>query len=88
MLAAAVRVDRAVGRNVGRIVAGDDAARILPDDFGRRSDAFSQPVCERLPAIVESQPRVALEAVRHPGGGAAAFDGLDRNLGVAQALSS
>src|SRR5208337_4013513 len=32
VLAAAIRVDRAVEGNVGRIVAGDDAPRLLPDD--------------------------------------------------------
>jgi hypothetical protein len=66
--------------DVGRLVVADDAARVFPGDlggWGQRAglDRFGLVV----PAVVEHLARVALEAVRMAGGGAAALDGVDRN---------
>ena len=68
MLAAAVGVDRAVERNVRRLVAGDDRARALERHFGlqRLADLVA------LPAIVNVSRAQRFEASAGIGGGAAA----------------
>jgi hypothetical protein len=58
MLAAAIGIDRAVEGDVGRIVAGDDRARLFHLHLG----AEGRQVLQRLPAVVEIMPRRRLEA--------------------------
>src|SRR5690606_33208374 len=56
MLAAAIRIDRAVETDIGRIVAGDDRARSVD----RHAGLERRQLIEALPAIVESDPRLGL----------------------------
>ena len=60
MLAAAIRVDGAVERNVRRIVARDDLARGIDSHarFERRQ------LIEALPSVIEGDPRKRLVAAR------------------------
>ena len=60
VLAAAVRVDRAVEADVGRVVAGDDLARGLDRD-GRLEGGQ---LLDRLPAVIEGDARGRLVAAR------------------------
>ena len=68
MLAAAIRVDRAVEADIGRVVAGDHLARGVDRDRGLER----RQVVEALPAVVEGDPRLGLEAAAVVGLGAAA----------------
>src|SRR5262245_3240685 len=61
VLAALVRVDRAVERDVGRVVGRDDAARRL---LGHDRLEPARRLVERAPAVVEGRDREALEAPR------------------------
>jgi hypothetical protein len=58
MLAAAIGIDRAVEADIGRIVAGDDFSRGIERDAGLERRQF----VEALPAVVEGDPRLGLEA--------------------------
>ena len=79
MLAAAVGIDGMVEGDVGRIVGHDGAARVLPAHLGLRLGRLTlQGVIPGLPAIVERGACIALEAVRHPRGRAAALQGGQR----------
>ena len=77
MLAAPVGVDRAVEADIGRIVAGDDLARGIDRDRGLERRQF----IEALPAVVERDPRLSLEAAAVVGLRAASAPplALDRN---------
>ncbi len=77
MLAAAVRVDRTIEADIGRIVAGDDLARGIDRDRGLERRQF----IEALPAVVERDARLGLEAPAGIGLRAAATPpfALDRN---------
>jgi len=80
VLAAAVGIDRAIEVHVGRFVAADDAARVLPDHFGaRRLARLHHAFIERVPAIVECVAAVALESMREPGGRTPALERLQWN---------
>ena len=50
MLAAAIGIDRLLEEDVGRIVLGDDRARLLDDHLGRQGGQFLLD----LPAVVEA----------------------------------
>src|SRR5262249_61037748 len=58
VLAAAIGIDRAVERDVGRVVAGDDLARGVNRDRGLER----RQVLEILPAVVETFARLRLVA--------------------------
>ncbi len=58
VLAAAIGVDRAVERNIGRVIACNDRARLLDRDLGLER----RQLLERLPAVVERCPRQRLVA--------------------------
>src|SRR6185312_12354371 len=75
MLAPAIRVHRLVEGDVGRVVAGDDAARALLGDLGARArrGLVQQ---QALPAVVLGVVTDGLEAPLRVGGGAAALDRL------------
>src|SRR3984957_15162084 len=60
VLAAAIRIDRAVEGNVRRIVAGDDLARRIRRHRGLERRQF----LKALPAVVEGNPRQRLIAAR------------------------
>ena len=77
MLAAPVGVDRTVEADIGRIVAGDDLARGIERDRGLERRQF----VEALPAVVERDARLGLEAAAGVGLRAAAAPplALDRN---------
>jgi septum formation inhibitor-activating ATPase MinD len=53
MLAAAIGIDRTVEGDVGRLVAGDDGARLLDLHLGLER----RQLLERVPAVVEDMPR-------------------------------
>ena len=78
VLAAAIGIDRPVERNVGRLVAGDDALRLLPRHLGR----------ERLgrllarPAVVEILAGEDLVAAGGVGRGAPPAPALVRSEAV------
>ena len=59
VLAAPVRIDRAVKADIGRIVAGDDLARGIERDRGLERRQF----IEALPAVVEGDPRLGLRRI-------------------------
>ena len=77
VLAAAVGVDRTVEADIGRVVAGDDLARGIERDRGLER----RQVVEALPAVVEGDPRLGLEAAAIVGLRAAATPplALDRD---------
>src|SRR5258706_446189 len=77
MLAAAVRVDRTVKADIGRVVAGNDLAGCIDRDRGLERRQF----VEALPAVVECQPRLSLETAAGVGLRAAAAPplALDRD---------
>src|SRR2546429_2854637 len=77
MLAAAVRVDRAVEADIGRVVAGNDLASGIERDRGLERRQF----LEALPAVVECEPRLSLETAAGVGLRAAAAPplALDRD---------
>src|SRR6266849_1056281 len=58
MLAAPVRVDRTVEADIGRVVAGNHLAGGIDRDRGLERRQF----VEALPAVVECDPRLSLEA--------------------------
>src|SRR5882724_8977475 len=58
MLATAIGVDRTVETDIWRVVAGDDLARGIERDRGLEGRQF----IEALPAIVERNARLRLEA--------------------------
>ena len=81
MLAAAIGIDRTVEADVGRVVAGDHLARGVERDRGlERRQVF-----QALPAVVEGDPRLGLEAAAVVGLRAAAAPPLaldrDRQFG-------
>ena len=82
MLAAAVRVDGTIERDVGRIVLVDDRLDVFEPNLGldarRRLTVL---LLKRAPAVVPRLAGVALEAVRETAGGAAAFEGREWNEG-------
>jgi hypothetical protein len=57
VLATAIRIDRTVERNIGRVVAGDDLAGSVDRHRGLKRRQF----VERLPAVIEGDPRQWLE---------------------------
>src|SRR5258707_7895591 len=57
MLAAPVRVDRAVEADIGRVVAGNH----LAGGIGRDGSLERRQFVEALPAVVECEPRLSLE---------------------------
>jgi len=57
VLAAAIRVDRAIKRNIRRLVVGDDLAGRVDRDAGLER----RQIVEALPAIVEDDTRERLE---------------------------
>src|SRR5487761_2155997 len=71
MLAALVGIDRLDERNIGRIVAADDGARLGKRHFGARTALF--PILA-FPAVVESLALLALEAALPIVRGAASLD--------------
>src|SRR5712672_666589 len=77
MLAAPVRVDRAVEADIGRVVAGNHLAGGIGRDGGLERRQF----VEALPAVVESEPRLGLETAAGVGLRAAAAPplALDRD---------
>src|SRR6266478_2392673 len=77
VLAAAVRVDRTVEADIGRVVAGNDLAGGIECDRGLERRQF----IETLPAIVECEPRLRLETAAGVGLRAAAAPplALDRD---------
>src|SRR5688572_1066491 len=77
VLAAPVGVDGAVEADIGRVVAGDDLSRGVERDGGLER----RQVVEALPAVVEGDPRLGLEAAGSVGLRAAATPplALDRN---------
>src|SRR5262249_14331424 len=60
VLAAAIRVDRAVEADIGRLVAGDDFAARVDADAGRKR----RQVFKTLPAVVEGNARKRLVSAR------------------------
>src|SRR5258708_7424995 len=77
MLAAAVRVDRTVEADIGRVVAGNHLAGGIGRDRGLERRQF----VEALPAVVECEPRLSLETAGGVGLRAAAAPplALDRD---------
>ena len=71
VLAAAVRIDRAIERHVGRGVAGDDAARRVQRDLGSNRRG----ILVDLPAVVGRLARVPLEAAARVAARAATASG-------------
>ncbi len=81
VLAAAIRVDRAIETDVRRVVAGDDLAR----GIGRDRGLERRQVLETLPAIVEDDASLRFVAAARiglctPAAAPAPFDG-DREFG-------
>ena len=76
VLAAAVGVDRAVEGDVGAVVPGDDRARALDRDLG----AGGRDLLVDVPAVVDGDALVALEAAGHVEAGAAGAAGGLRHL--------
>ena len=68
MLAAAIGIDRLLEEDVGRIVLGDDRARLLDDHLGRQGGQFLLD----LPAVVEALALRRLVAAGGIRGGAPA----------------
>ena len=60
VLAAAIRVDRAVKPDIRRVVAGDDRARRIDAELGFEPRRLA--LLGMLPAVVEGDPFLALEA--------------------------
>src|ERR1700704_5046786 len=81
VLAAAVGIDRAVERDVGRIVAGDDLAGGIDRDRGLER----RQILEALPAVVVALARQRLHAARPPALRAAAAPAAGRDLGAGDA---
>src|SRR6478736_5882164 len=81
MLAAPVRIDRAIEADIGRIVAGNDFARGIDRDRSLERRQF----IEALPAVIEGDARFSLEAAAVVGLRAAASPPLaldrDRQFG-------
>ena len=67
VLAAAIRIDRAVERNIGTVIARDDGARRVVEH--RRLEGIE--IAEPFPAIIEGLAPLSLEAARVIGVGAA-----------------
>src|SRR5438067_10230665 len=70
MLAAAIRVDRAVEADIGRVVAGDDRPRRVDRQNCRQPRRL---FLQRAPAIIECDPLLALEAAGFVASGAASL---------------
>src|SRR3982074_3076753 len=81
VLAAAVGIDRAVERDVGGIVAGDDLAGGIDRDRGLER----RQILEALPAVVVALARQRLEAAARVRLRAAAAPAVGRDLGAADA---
>ena len=81
VLAAAIGIDRAVERDVGRLVAGDDLARGVDRHRGRERRQFF----EALPAVVEGDARDRLVAAGGIGQRAAAAPALAGDADVRDA---
>jgi hypothetical protein len=64
VLAAAVRIDRAIERYVGRVVARDDRLDLLVDDGGRGPRRVVVGIVGRPPAVIEGHPIERLVAPR------------------------
>jgi hypothetical protein len=75
VLAAAIRVDRAVKPDIRRVVAGDDRARRV--DVEPRLHPRRLVVLDMAPAVVEGDPLHALEAACVIARGAASLARLD-----------
>ena len=75
VLAAAIRVDRAVKPDIRRVVAGDDRARRIDGELGFEPRRLV--VLGMLPAVVEGDPFLALEAACLVARGAASLARLD-----------
>src|SRR5262249_55429498 len=86
VLAATIRVDRAIEGNVGRIVARDDLPRGI--DGHRRLER--RQLLEALPAVVESNARERLIAARgvRLRATSAAASALNRHVGVGRRLKA
>src|SRR5260221_14752706 len=82
VLAAAIGVDRAVKADVGRFVAGDDLPRPLLGDIGPEGGKL----LKALPAVVEGDLGVRLEAAARIGDGAATAAALAADRGVEYAI--
>src|SRR5438067_5140808 len=70
MLTAAIRIDRAIEADIGRVVAGDDRARRIDREGRQQSCRLG---FDRVPAIVERHPLLALEAAAFVAPGAASL---------------
>jgi hypothetical protein len=84
VLAAAVRVERAVEVDVGRFVSGEHRLHVLEAHLGREGHEFvglGHALFERAPAVVEGVALVLGEPVRQPRGRASALDDVDGNGG-------
>src|SRR3981081_3118184 len=81
VLAAAVGIDRAVERDVGRIVAGDDLAGGVDRDRGLER----RQILQALPAVAVALARQRLEAAARVRLRAAAAPAVGRDLGAAGA---
>src|SRR5947209_4487461 len=68
MFAAAVRIDRSIEADIGRVVAGDDLAGGIDRYRGFEWRKF----VETLPSVVEGNPRLSLETSARVGLRAAA----------------
>lgn len=83
VLATAVGVDGLVEGDVGRLVADQCAARVLPADFRLQFRRLHrQGLIPGRPAIVKRRARILLEAVRVARGRPPPFEGLQRDLEV------
>jgi hypothetical protein len=84
VLAAPVRVERAVEGDVGRLVLGEHRLHVFEAHLGRERlqlGGLGHAFLERAPAVVVGGALVTGEAVRQPRGRAAALDGVDGDLG-------
>ena len=92
MLAAAIRVDRQIEADVGRIVVAEDAARVLGADLGRSGAGGFRPcLFERAPTVVERFLQLGREAMGEiqpsEGGMTANAGGISSGSGIVTARS-
>ncbi|MCY1360082.1 hypothetical protein D9M69_466900 [compost metagenome] len=84
VLAAAVRIERTVEGDVGRLVAAEHRLHVLEAHLGgqrQQPGGLGFAVFQRAPAVVEGVAFVFGEPVREPRGRASALDDVDGNLG-------